>query len=216
MSGSYNFTVYMQTISPVVGIIALITMSIALWSTIDVNLYLPSSMISYMFKIPRNGGVPIAGLTGTVLGASGLFNVLANFLNVLAFILPAIAGPIIADFFVLNKGRWDVKLLHKMPKFNLAAILAYVFGIVMQFIAVPPVIPSEIWAIIMAFVEYIVLARVFKATGKPQGYAAVKHLEKEPILPQEGDSQLGDYDANFIHYDDPDKKAKGAAADGGK
>lgn len=199
--GSYDFTVYMKQAGPVVWIVSLLALTIALWSSLDVNLYFPATMFSFMVNIPRKGGVLVTGIVGTIMAAFGLFNYYGNFLNLMAAILPALAGPVVAEFFIVNRGRWDTKLLHKLPKLNIASILAYAFGIIMQYTTCPPVIPQAIWAFVWALIGSVVFSAIFKAAKKPQGYQAVKHLETEPMLPQEDDSQLGDYDANFIHYD---------------
>jgi len=155
-----------------------------------------------MVKMPRKGGVVICGLLGLLVAVFELFAHYGAFLNVLGAILPALAGPVIAEYFIINKGKWDPKLIHKMPNFNMAAILGYAFGILMQYTTCPDVIPKELWALVFAIVGTVVLNYIFRAANHPQGYITRKELEIEPIMPQEGDGNLGDFDAIFINYEE--------------
>ena len=199
--GSHDFTLYLGQIGFWAYIVAIIAMSFAILSSLDTNLYFPSAMFSFMANIPRKGGVVICGLAGLIIAALGLYAHYGAFLNVMGILIPPLAGPVIAEFFIMSKGKgWDPKLLHKMPKVNIASILGYLIGLAMRW-ACPSAIPAELWSLIFAIIGTVIVGMIFKAAGKPQGYEAVAALAEEPILPQLDDANLGDFEANFIHYD---------------
>lgn len=200
-SGSYDFTAYLGELGMGWWIVSVVALTFALWTSCDVNLYFPASMVSYVFNIPRKGGVLTMGLLGTILAACGIFNYFLGFLNLLGLFIPPLVGPLFADYYINAKGKWDIKLLHKLPACNWAAVLGYIIGTGTQFIYCPGWCPAPIWATFWAFVAALVLSRIFAAAGHPQGYDAVKHLAVEPVMPMEDDSQLGDFDANFVYVD---------------
>lgn len=199
--GTYDFTAYIGQLGVVAYIVAMIAMTFALFGSIDVNLYFPSALFSTLTNMPRKGGVIICGTLGLLVAAFELFAHYGSFLNVLGAMLPALAGPIIAEYFIVAKGRWDPKLLHKMPNWNWAAIIGYAIGVLSQYIWYPPFLPKEVWSLLLAIIVTLILNIVFRAVNKPQGYTSCKHMEVEPILPGEDDANLGDFEANFINYD---------------
>lgn len=199
--GTYDFTAYIGQLGIIAYIVAMIAMIFALFGSIDVNLYFPAALFSTLTNMPRKGGVIICGILGTIVAVFELFAHYGSFLTVLGAALPPLAGPIIAEYFIIAKGKWDPKLLHKMPKWNWAAIIGYILGFASQYIWAPPYIPKEVWGLIVAIIVTLILNYAFRAAHKPQGYIAKKDLEVEPIMPRPDDANLGDYEANFINYD---------------
>jgi len=200
--GTYDFTIYMAQFGVLVYIVALIGMTFALLSSLDTNLYFPAALFSFMTNMPRKGGVVICGLLGLIVAVFELFAHYGSFLTIMGMFIPALAGPIIANYFILGKGRWDPKLLHKMPKVNWASIIGYVVGVVIQFITPLAVVPAEIQALIIAIIATLIADAIFKALGHPQGYEKIKNMAVEPVMPKEDDANLGDFERNFIKYDD--------------
>ena len=201
-SGTHDFTVYLGQLGFGVWLVSVIAMTFALWTSCNVNLYFPASMFSYLFNVPRKGGVLDTGTVSAILAATGLYTYFTGFLNLLGATLPALCGPVFADYFIINKGRWDIKLIHKMPAWNWATILGFVGGLTAKYIYLPSWCPEPIWAVVMGMVVTLVVHAIAQAAGHPQGYAAIKHLEQEPIMPMEDDSQYGDFEENFIYYDE--------------
>lgn len=210
VSGTHDFTEYLRPLGMAFYVGAMISMTFALWTSCAVNLYFPASMVSYVFNIPRKGGVLITGVISTIAAAWGLYNHIGVFLDFLSASLPPLMGPVFAEYFVLARGKWDMKLLHKMPNANWGCIVGVLVALAMQFIYVPSWCPAAIWTVLIGFVVAAILNYVLLKAGKPQGYMAIKHMEQEPLTPQKDDSQYGDFEKNFINYD-ADNKAEKAA-----
>ena len=100
-SGSPDFTAYMGALSGVTAALGLIGMTLALWTTGDTNLYLPSVQTASMFRRPKRVMVVICGLLGTVLGL-GIYQMFLGWIDLLATIAPPIVGPVIAEYYLFR------------------------------------------------------------------------------------------------------------------
>jgi cytosine permease len=193
ISGSYDFTQYLFGISPVMGIIALIAMTLAMWTSSNTNLYLPSTQVAAIFKKPFKVAVVICGLIGTMLGAFGFFEQFSSFIGAIAAIIPPLAGPMIADFWIVHRTKYEVKYLNQLPEINIPSVIAATAGIIatlmctgfptlgfqpVALLAQPWIVPS-ILGVIVSMVIYLVSFYVFKALGIHSGYS--KAIENEGI-----------------------------------
>ena len=127
VSGTFDFTTYMLKQGFIIGGIGLIGMSLALWTTGDTNLYLPAVQLASVLKKSQKSMTVICGLIGTVLGL-GLYQHFIGFINTLALLVPPLVGPLLIDYYLINRGYYSEKLISKHTNWNLAAIAAYVLG----------------------------------------------------------------------------------------
>jgi len=197
ITGTHDFTVYLTSFSPIVGILAIITMILAMWTTSNTNLYFPAAQVAIGFKRPFKVAVLILGLIATLMGAFGFFNVFTGFINWIGNIMPAIAGPIIADFWLIHRTKYESKHLGKLPKYNAVAIIAACVGIVFTFSAtgisslgIEPVaaltsswIIPAVLGLVVSIVAYVIIHAIFSLAGRKVGYSSV--IAKENSEEQE-------------------------------
>jgi cytosine permease len=127
VSGSPDFTIYMGSLGGWIGLFALLGMTLALWTTGDTNLYLPSVQTASLFRTSKRVTVLVCGLLGTVLGL-GIYERFLDWINLLATVVPPVIGPVIADYYLVRSVRreqWEAEPAHAL---NLAAIASFVGG----------------------------------------------------------------------------------------
>lgn len=179
VSGTYEFTTYMLEQGPLIGFIGLVAMSLAHWTTGDTNLYLPSVQTAGVFKRPQRVTTVICGLIGTVLGL-GIYQYFLDWVNLLASLVPPIIGPVLVDYYLVNKRKYSADDLQKLPSWNPVAVLAYIIGAssgyaASQGVAIPGadiMFPSLLGLVISA-IAYAILIFVMKLFGKNYGAASL-------------------------------------------
>ncbi len=127
VSGSADFTVYMRSLSGAIALFALVGMTLALWTTGDTNLYLPSVQTASLFRRPKRVMVVICGVIGTILGL-GIYTRFLDWIGILATVCPPIIGPVLVDYFILRKTNYSREALESATSLNIAAILSFVIG----------------------------------------------------------------------------------------
>jgi cytosine permease len=142
----------------VVGGIGLIGMSLALWTTGDANLYLPVIQTSSVFRRPQHVMTVICGLLGTAFGL-GMYQRFGDWINFLASIVPPLIGPVIVDYYIVNRGRFTAEALERLPTWNPAAFVAYVLGAGSTLYAPDWMVP----ALFGLFVSMLVYALAYQA-----------------------------------------------------
>ncbi|MCC5869022.1 MAG: cytosine permease [Gammaproteobacteria bacterium] len=125
-SGSPDFTVYMASLAGFAAVFGLLGMTVALWTTGDANLYLPSVQTASLFKRPKRVMVVICGVLGTILGL-GIYQQFLGWIDLLATIVPPIVGPVLAEYYLLRRRplRFEPDARHSI---NVSAIAAFVGG----------------------------------------------------------------------------------------
>ncbi len=172
VSGSFDFSAYLRTAGPVIAFIGLIAMSLALWTTGDTNLYLPSVQTASVFRLPKRVTIIICGTLGTILGL-GIYQHFMTWIDQIATVVPPLIGPVIIDYYVFNGRRYDVTLLDRLPAWNPVAVAAVVAGIVAAYAFTPPWIASGLFGLLVSMAAYLVLYLAARAFGARPGYAGV-------------------------------------------
>ena len=126
VSGTADFTSYMRSLGGFAAIFALVGMTLALWTTGDTNLYLPSVQTASLLRRPKRVMVLICGLAGTVLGL-GIYERFLDWIGLLATIVPPVIGPVLADYYLFRRKRrsYDALPPHNV---SIAAVLGFVGG----------------------------------------------------------------------------------------
>ncbi len=106
---------------------AIIVLGLNIWTTNDNALYTSGLGLSNITKISKKKLVLISGLIGTV-GAIWLNNNFIEFLTFLNSMLPPIGGIIIADFFFVNKRKYEKIENVKFKSINPIAIISFLIG----------------------------------------------------------------------------------------
>ena len=107
-AGTYDISVVLSSSGlPLVGLIALI---LATWTTNVSNAYSGGLSLSVLLGHDEKKSqitTAIAGIVGTVLAAAGILNSIQGFLSLLSAIVPALIGTMIADYWILGKGKME-------------------------------------------------------------------------------------------------------------
>ena len=141
VSGSPDFTAYMATLSGVAAIVGLIGMTLALWTTGDTNLYLPSVQTAALFRRPKRVTIVICGLLGSILGL-GIYSYFLTWIDLLATIVPPIVGPVIAEYYLFRRAPRTLR--DEGGGLNVAAIVALVGGAVIAAVNGKPGSPLDV------------------------------------------------------------------------
>lgn len=166
--GQYNYVMWMLGVNAIVALIGVFVWTTALWTTDNGELYCNSlytgpALDSFGVKANRKILVGICGGVGTILGALAFYQLFfANFINVLGSMAPPLCAPILADYFIFNKGKYNAELLNKQPVVRWAGIISFVVGAVLGFlfqykVSLPLDLPAGLVAMIISFVLYIVI-----------------------------------------------------------
>ena len=154
VSGTHDFTTYMKLQGPIIAGIGLVGMSMALWTTGDANLYLPVIQTSSILRRPQKVMTVICGLLGTILGL-GIYQHFLDWINLLANLVPPLIGPVIAAFYIVNKGKFDTSQMNKLAAWNPAAFLAYIAGAASTFYEQDVMVPSLV-GLLVSIIAYLV------------------------------------------------------------
>ena len=169
VSGTHDFTTYMRLQGFVVAAVGLIGMSMALWTTGDANLYLPVIQTSSVLRRPKRVMTVICGLLGTILGL-GIYQFFLDWINLLANLVPPLIGPVIADFYIISKLRFDADRMDQLPLWNPAAFVAYILGAASTFIEQNWMAPSLV-GLFVSIIAYLVVYYAAAMFGIKLGYA---------------------------------------------
>lgn len=184
-SGEADFTKYMSIAKQgyIIGGLALIGMSFALWTTGDANLYLPAVQTASTFRMPQKAMVLLWGTLGTILGLN-IYGYFLDWIGVLANIVPPLVGPLIVDYYLVHRAEYRTEDLNRLHVVNGAAIAAYVLGAASTFNklaewgvpawALPGTtwVPA-LWGLIVSMIAYAVIYFGSAIFGVKLGYAGV-------------------------------------------
>lgn len=107
---------------------AIIVLGLNIWTTNENALYASSLGFANITKITRNKVVIFNGLFGTI-SAMWLYNHFVDFLTLLGTTLPSIGAIILADYFLLKRGRYQAFETVQFKAFNWIAIIAWAGGV---------------------------------------------------------------------------------------
>ncbi|MCF7942045.1 MAG: cytosine permease [Spirochaetia bacterium] len=163
VAGTYDITQVVSTLGfPVLGFIILI---LATWTTNAVNAYSGGLAITNMLNLKGNRramATAVAGGIGTILAISGIINYFISFLVVMTAGITPIAGVMIADYWIRNKGNpetWEPQ-----AGFNWAGIISWLAASAIGLLVTWG--SQAINAIVAAGVLYLILSKIIPA-GQP-------------------------------------------------
>ena len=178
VSASADFTTYLRSQGMIVAGLGIIGMSLALWTTGNANLYLPAIQTSAVFRRPKRAMVVVWGLLGTVLGL-GLYQYFLTWINLLAALVPPLIGPLIVDYYVVNRCSYDPDDLERLPAWNPAAIAAYLVGALFAYglanglVDLPSSFIPALFGLVVSMVVYGVLVGFAMLLNIRVGYARI-------------------------------------------
>lgn len=171
-TGSYDISVFLSSAGlPLIGLIALI---LATWTTNVSNAYSGGLSLSVLLGQDEKKSqltTAIAGVIGTILAAVGILNSITGFLSLLSAIVPALMGVLIADYWIIGKGKVENYKMRDgfyapgLISFIVGALVACITGgtfasiSFLSFLNFPFLI-GPINGIIVAMVVYVIIEKV--------------------------------------------------------
>ncbi|MFM1653240.1 cytosine permease [Brevibacillus sp. B_LB10_24] len=119
---------------------AIIVLGLNIWTTNDSALYASGLGFANITKISKHKVVVFNGIVGTV-SAMWLYNNFVGFLTILGSTLPSIGAILLADYFILKRGKYEPFETLTFKAVNWVAIFAWVCGVVIAKFApgIPPI-----------------------------------------------------------------------------
>lgn len=133
---------------------AIIVLGLNIWTTNDNAIYASGLGLSNITKIKKSKLVIFNGIIGTIL-AMWLYNNFIGFLTLLGAMLPPIGAIVMADYFILNRGKYTDFEKMKFKSVNWNALAAWAIGAAAaQFLpGIPP-----LNGLISAALSYVVIS----------------------------------------------------------
>ena len=167
-AGQYNYVAWMMEFSVILALVAVFTWTTSLWTTDNSELYCNSLYTGPILdavgvKVNRKVLVAICGILGTILGAIGFYQIFfANFINTLGAMAPPLCAPILADYYLVGRKKYDAKLLHKQPRWRWAGVISFIIGAGLgyyfQYVTpLPYNLPSGLFAMIVSVIIYYII-----------------------------------------------------------
>jgi cytosine permease len=120
------------------GMLAMLVLVLAQWTSNDNNVYSGSLGFSVVFEnIPKYQLAIMVGLTGTLFAVLGISNKLIWFFSILGIFTPPIGGCYVADFFLCKK-YYNFENLKNVPTFRKETMIAYFLASGVGFLTTAP------------------------------------------------------------------------------
>jgi cytosine permease len=161
VAGEYDITKVLANLGlPAIGLVALI---LAAWTTNTTNAYSGGLAISNLLGFTEEKfklTTCIAGAIGTLLGALGILDRFTTFLGILTAFVPPIAGVIIANYWIIGKGKPEN--FKPTAGVNWAGIIAFALGAVIAYLTanVIPFFVAPINGIVVSVLAFVILIKV--------------------------------------------------------
>ena len=160
-AGNYDITAVFASLG--MPIISMLVLILATWTTNTGNAYTAglAAMKVFNFKDELRPKVTlVCGVIGTIVAIAGLATVLESFITVLSSLVPPIAGIMIADYWIIGKGKpenW-----YPVKGINWIGILSWAAGSVVAlfFSFFSPALDG----IIVCLISYLILNSVLSKT----------------------------------------------------
>ncbi len=183
-TGTYDISVVLASSGlPLIGLIALI---LATWTTNVSNAYSGGLSLSVLLGQDEQKSqitTAIAGIIGTILAAIGILDSIQGFLSLLSAIVPPLMGTLIADYWIIGRGKVENYAPRKgfsapgLISFLAGALIACMTGgtfasiAPLSFLNIPFFI-GPINGIVVSMVLYIILAKCLKKQARPEAQAS--------------------------------------------
>lgn len=169
-NGEYNYVIWMLGVGLLVALLGVFVWTTSLWTTDNGELYCNAlytgpSLDAFGISVSRKTLVIIAGILGTILGSLAFYQIFfANFINVLGSMAPPVCAPILADYFVARREKYDARILNKHPSVRWAGVISFLVGALIGYFCenvmpLPYGLPSGLFALVVAFFVYLILYR---------------------------------------------------------
>lgn len=180
--GQFNYVDWMVQKGILLAIIGVIAWTTSLWTTNNAELYCNSlyagPVLSSLKKpVKRKNIVLFTGILGTIIGSMAFYEMFFDdFITVLGAAFLPLAGPIIADYYLVKKRNYNVDQLNDQPKYRMAGIVTFsigaILGLIFQYILpLPYGLPAGIVAL---FITIVIYPFIYNMTDKNHDIALDK------------------------------------------
>lgn len=169
--GDYDITALFAGMG--MPILSMLVLILATWTTNTGNAYTAGLAVMKIFNMPderRPLVTLLCGAVGTVLAMMGIMDMLTQYISVLGSFVPTVAGVMIADYWIIGKGKpenW-----YSVKGFNWAGIISWAIG---SFVGLFfPFFSPALDSIIIAAIVYLIL---YHTMGKVDGFMGKGKIE---------------------------------------
>lgn len=188
---TYLFTVYASGVNKVFGIFCIIAFLLALWTTLNGNIYMTQIPVAAITRGSVRAVGTICGVLAGIMGALTFSRFATPVLNFSGVLLPPFLGPTIVDYYMNTKRYYYApeEVAKRLPKWNWVAFVASIAALVCSQMWLPSWMPEAIWSILLSAIFYMILFYILKAFGIRTGVDSIEidaELEKtrfEPYKP---------------------------------
>lgn len=164
ITGEYDVSKVLSTVGvPVAGVIALI---LATWTTNVANAYSGGIAVASLFgmdesKFKFTAGV--AGGLGIILAAVGILDKFQAFLGVLTAFIPPVAGVIMADYWIVGKGK--AANFQIRQGVNWVGVISFAIGAAVAYVTanIVPFFVGPINGIVVCMAAYLAISKLMPA-----------------------------------------------------
>lgn len=178
-TGDSNFIAWMAENGVLLTILGAVLWVLALWTTNMSELYCNALYVgpaaeSSGFRIKRGKIVIVVGTIGTIMGAMGFYAYFfADFITVLGAAFVPLAGPILADFYIVRRAEYATADPNRMPAVRWPAIVSFVVGAIagitfQYWLPLPFDFPAGIAALAITFVLHLLLSKALASRPEQQ------------------------------------------------
>ena len=145
------------------GVLAMIVLILAQWTSNDNNIYSASLGFSVVFdNMPKYQLAILTGVVGTVFAVCGISNALIPFFSMLGIFTPPIGGCYVADYYMNNR-YYDFENLVNVPKIRKETVIAYFCAVGFGFLVTPQPAGLGLFSITtVAALDTFIAAAVFQ------------------------------------------------------
>jgi cytosine permease len=184
--GQFNYVEWMLGKSFLLAVIGTISWTLSLWTTNDSELYCNAlytgNALAIFGKIfEKRILVLYAGILGTIIGSLAFYQIFFDkFITVLGAMAPPLAGPIIADYYIIKKQNYVLEHYDKQPDYRAAGVVSFLIGAALglvfeYFIRLPYDLPSGLVALVITVIIYTF---VYSYTGDKEHDAKLSSVNQ--------------------------------------
>ncbi|MFI3201575.1 MAG: cytosine permease [Eubacteriales bacterium] len=169
-----NYDISMVLIEVGIPVLGVASMILSTWTTNATNAYTGGLNTIMIFDFPDNKRREVTlavGLIGTFLGAFGILNYIEGVLSMLACIACPIGGVMLADYFIVGKGKSEN--WHVVKGFNWAGVIAWLVGAIVAYY-----LYIEYSGILIGMILYIILEKWMPSPSRGNNIAKERIIEE--------------------------------------
>ncbi|MDN5311468.1 MAG: cytosine permease [Thermoanaerobacteraceae bacterium] len=146
------------------GLIALLVLLLAQWTSNDNNLYCSALGFAVIFRNLKKWHLTVlSGILGIILALWGIYDRFIPWLLTLGVLIPPMGGVMAVDYYIFNSQYYQVSYLNKLPNIRMISAAAWIIGSVVSFITSNKVlslttVPALDGFLISAIIQYILIS----------------------------------------------------------